>query len=186
MACPLSEAELLHDSKPITCQLHKIILTASHAPDLKSLITKSAKWDDKAFQLVDWDAHKRAISKYSRVQRISICKLAHGLYQTKSRDNKSYGTPETCSCCQKHDETLSHLFACASDPKQEEVFTKFIQNISKYTPEPSLEILQHGITAWEASVLHNAGEPKALFRRSINPAHFRLVQAFNDQTHIIG
>jgi len=112
---PLSEAELLLDSKPITSQLRKIILAVSHAPDLKQHIIKSSKWEESTFQLVDWGAHKRAYNKYSRVQRIKISKLAHGLYQTKARDNKYYGTAATCPCCHTHNETLPHLFACGSD-----------------------------------------------------------------------
>lgn len=88
-----------------------------------------------------------------------------------------------------HDETLSHLFSCASDvnkKEKEEVFTKFIQDISKYAPEPLVETLQHGITVWEASVIHSAGVPKASFQGLLHPVHITLVQPFNDQTRSIG
>jgi hypothetical protein len=79
-------------------------------PPLKEHIIQRAKWNHSQFDRVDWVAHAAAFHQHSRLQCLSITKLAHGLYHTNSEAHKLYGSPATCPCCLKHNETLPHLF----------------------------------------------------------------------------
>jgi hypothetical protein len=96
---PISEVELLHNGMIITSRLHHIIKEARHDGALKACVLKQTGWNNNTFQKVDFTAHKQAFNSHSRIHRISVSKLIHGLYQTKLKDHQFYGTSPTCPCC---------------------------------------------------------------------------------------
>jgi hypothetical protein len=112
---PLSEVEIHQNNQIITSRLPQIIRKVPHSDNLQQAILNQTKWDLQTFQKVHWDGHKAAFTSHGWVHRISITKLVHGLYQTKERDNRFYGTPAVCPCCMNHPETLLHVFTCPSD-----------------------------------------------------------------------
>jgi hypothetical protein len=103
---PLSEVELLQGGAIITSRLPHVIKEAHHADNLRAAILEHTGWMQSTLDLVDFEAHKQAYKSHGRTHRISICKLIHGLYQTKERDYQFYGTPPTCPCCQNAGESL--------------------------------------------------------------------------------
>lgn len=109
MFSPMSEVELLSNNSVITSRLPQLVKAAQHTNAIIDNILKQTGWSLGTFNKVNWEAHKLAITKHNRIHHISIIKLIQGLYQTKYKDHKYYGTPATCPCCQLHTETMKPL-----------------------------------------------------------------------------
>lgn len=109
---PIYEAELIHNGHLITSRLSKVVCSVLHDHCLQLHIIKRQGWSQADFDRVDWEAHRLAYVSYKCPQRISISKLAHGLYHTNSEAHKLYGKDVTCPCCGDQPETLSHVFRC--------------------------------------------------------------------------
>jgi hypothetical protein len=105
---PLSEIELLHGGAIITSRMTQVIKEARHADNLCTAILDQTGWTQRTLELVDFECHKQAYNSHSRPHRVSICILIHGLYQTKLRDHRFYGTHPTCPCYQAAEESLCH------------------------------------------------------------------------------
>ncbi len=187
---PISEAELICDNSIITSRLPHLIKAARHTDALIDQILKQTGWSHSTFKRVDWEAHKQAFKKHSRVHRISISKLVHGLYQTKSKDNKYYGTPATCPCCQHHNETLNHVFTCTSSTTLQQrnvAITKLQSALEKIrTPTAIISSLVHGLQEWAVSQTEPDHPVLAPSRGSVTPAEILLTQAFTEQTVSLG
>jgi hypothetical protein len=72
---PLYEAELSHNYYIITSNLQRIVTDSLHLVPIQQHIIKSANWDPSTINTIDWEAHKRAMGRYNRTQRIGITKL---------------------------------------------------------------------------------------------------------------
>jgi hypothetical protein len=141
MFSPLSEVELISQNSIITSRLRQLVRAALHNDDLIAYILKQTGWTHNTFHKVYWEVHKQAFMKHNRVHRISIAKLIHGLYQTRSRDHKYYGALAACPCCKLQPETLTHLFTCplpeSSQHWQEALLIMRKSLVSLQNPQPS-------------------------------------------------
>jgi hypothetical protein len=187
---PISEVELLHNGMIITSRLHHIIKEAHHAGALKACVLKQAGWDNNTFQKVDFTAHKQAFNSHSRIHRISVSKLIHGLYQTKLKDNQFYGTSPTCPCCHLVKESLNHMFSCTSKEVTEhrqltlQSIEEALDKIS--TPNSNIRYIVHGISTWTNSQGSHNLQIRAPTRGSIKTPDVMLTQAFTEQTIDVG
>jgi hypothetical protein len=86
--CPTSEAELIYRNCVVTSCLLQLVKSSLHDPPLKEHIIQRAKWNHSQFDRVGWVAHAAAFHQHSRLQRLSITKLVHGLYHTNSEAHK--------------------------------------------------------------------------------------------------
>ncbi len=119
-------------------------------------------------------------------QRISISKLAHGLYHTNNEANKLYGYTSICPCCHSNEETFSHIFRCPDAG----VVSNHLDAQSKLkdalmcnkTPEKLAAALLHGMTSW--TELPEGENIVPLYRGTVLPDEVTLVQAFLEQMAI--
>jgi hypothetical protein len=187
---PEYEAELEHDKSIITSKLSQIAISAVHTATLKHYIIKCANWHPATFDKVDWEAHKRAFNKFNHTQRISITKLAHGLYHTNLTDMRYYGNSDQCPCCQGATETLQHVFTCPSpDTADNRKITRtslqsHLEHIN--TPPKIVHAIIHGLTQWEETVNTTSSNSSVPFRGTVLPADCILVQAYLEQSNEIG
>jgi hypothetical protein len=132
--------------------LSKVIVPAMHKCNLCQHIKKHANWSDAIFDKVDWSAHYQAFTSFKRPQRISISKLAHGLYYRNKEANKMYGRTSICPCCDSNEETFCHIFhypdaGVVSNSKDAQSKLKD-DLLSSKTPEKLVDVLLHGIQSW--------------------------------------
>jgi hypothetical protein len=187
---PCEEVALQFQEVVITSNLRKVIEENVHMAPLKGKIMKDTGWSESTFLKVDWDAHEKAIMKKSRFERMSIVKLAHGLYQTNERNNKYYYTTAMCQICGDRTETFSHVMTC-KEPSivefrnmQLETLKESLEKIK--TPELVINTLIYGIEDWsdqEGGEERKAHAPSA---GSVKPAEILLTQAFVEQRDSIG
>jgi hypothetical protein len=189
--CPTLKVELIHNNQIISSRLLQLAKDAVHRLPLHLHIVRRAAWPTTTVECVDWIAHKQAIKRYySRVKRLSISKLAHGLHHTNYQINKLYGTPSTCPCCHLHVETLSHVFTCPSeDSASNRIAARatLAATLEKLkTPQKLIDTILHGLLTWEQQQ-YNPDQPSIpLFRGTVIPADCHLIQAFNEQGDKIG
>ncbi len=105
----------------------------------------------EVFHSIDWECHDLAFHSVSPTRRISYCKLIHGLYQTRSRDNKFFGSPNNCPFCPA-EETLCHFFTCpngdASNLRSVSMQVLVTELVNANTPKPLQQAILQGITQW--------------------------------------
>ncbi len=187
---PLSEVKLLHNGMPITSRYAQVIKDARHTDALKSSIFKQTGWTPHAFSKVDFTAHKAAFVSHNRTFRICVCKLIHGLYQTKLKDHQFYGTSPTCPCCQSVDESLHHMLSCPSDAATEHRHCAMLtlkEALGKIGTPPNITYsITYGILCWTNSQDRPNQQIRAPTRGSVMVADVLLTQAFTEQTIDIG
>jgi hypothetical protein len=179
---PIYEAELINCGHLITSRLTKVISSALHDHCLQTQIIKRQGWSLADFDRVDWEAHRLAYVSYKRPQRISISKLAHGLYHTNYEAHKLYGKAILCPCCGGQPEALIHVFRCQAkscvDKRIEaQEILRGALTMAK-TPDKLSSSIFHGIN----SSVREDDPPTPLYRGSVLPGDVALVQAFLDQT----
>jgi hypothetical protein len=184
--CPTSEAELIYKNCVVTSRLLQLVKSSLHDTPLKEYIIQRAKWNSGLFDKVNWAAHTAAFHQHSRLQRLSITKLVHGLYHTNSEAHKLYGSPATCPCCLKHKETLSHVLICTANlpiNNRRQALASFQATLhSIKTPKKLTQVLLHGLSEFEQSQYKPDFVFQPLFRGSILSEDCHLVQAYQEQT----
>lgn len=184
---PLSEAELLHNNGMIiTSRLAQVIKEARHADTLKTSILKQTGWTFRKFSKVYFTAHKLAFTSHNRIYRISVCKLNHGLYQTKLKDHQYYGASPTCTCCQLVNESLNHMLSCPSMETEEhrQSAMKILEDaLGKIGTPPAITFsIIYGIMCWTNSQGQHRQQICAPNRGSIMAKDVLLTQALKEQT----
>jgi hypothetical protein len=187
---PFYEAELVRDNAIVTSNLQQIITSAIHTTPIQQYIVKSAKWHPSTLHKIDWEAHRRAICRFSRTQRISITKLSHGLYHTNWKDSQYYGAFNLCPCCNAHPETLDHVFTCQSKETVERrtgLRNELKLRLERLHTHPKItRAIIHGLTEWESYIASPTQTITAPYRGTVLAADCILVQAFLEQSNEIG
>ncbi len=70
-------------------------------------------WTIATMDQIDWASFQGAMLSLSRSERVSICKLTNGLWNTNSQNQKYYGASDACPFCGLK-ETVTHVFMCTS------------------------------------------------------------------------
>jgi hypothetical protein len=187
---PMYEAELEHNNALVTSWLQHIVTTSLHTEPLLRHITKSAGWLPSVCDKIDWEAYKRAFHRHSRVHRISLMKLAHGLWHTNRQAHKMYGTTDQCPCCKEAEETLAHVFTCLSpDVVQKRNAQRIILQTKLErirTPTKIQHAILDGIQQWESATNSLTHVIQAPYSGTVLPTDCILVQAFLEQSNEIG
>lgn len=145
--------------------------------------------DFQHFPKIDWEAYKKAFSRFSRCQCISTCKLSNKLLNTYSQ-NIYYGTSAMCPCCQTPTQSIEHMLSCLSDSTKEfrvSQLDELKQKIIKIgTPEDMAASTIHEIEHWETSLNDPSHRQRAPTYGSVHPSGILITQAYTEQTREIG
>ncbi len=120
-----------------------------------------------------------------RSANTAITQLFTG-YQTKYKGNKFHGISSTCPCCTSSEETLTHVFTCASTEATCNCSSQvdFLQAaLTKMGTPPSFAVLR-GIQEWSISQNEVGHRIRPNSCGSVIPAMIILTQAFIEQTEI--
>jgi hypothetical protein len=63
--------------------------------------------------MVDWKARRRAFTRLTKFQQLSVTKLIHNLAITNRQNHLFYGTSNLCPGCQLEEETFEHVIRCS-------------------------------------------------------------------------
>lgn len=159
-----------------------------YSKPLRDNIVKKEHWELNTFDKVDWKAYGRTFRKMSRTRQITWAKLSHRLLQTNSQNARFYGAEPSCPCCNKVEETYSHMLTCGSEvmtaerDRLLEVYCEVLADIG--TPPKITSMLLQGLQSWcrtqqENLVVQVMGEQGTLVDKACWEAYF-------EQTYVIG
>lgn len=90
------------------------ITSSMHGQALVNKILWDTKWSGTTCTSVDWPSIGKEFLCLSPPSIIPYVKLMFNLHQTNSKNNKYYGTTESCPCCGTSREMFWHLLECPS------------------------------------------------------------------------
>jgi hypothetical protein len=148
---PSHRVSVFHNKVKVTSGLKGIINHAYYFPPLHEKLLKDNGWTSSTFDKVDWDIFGLAMSSIPRSQKVSICKLVNGLWNTNVQNNKYYGLSNNCPFCSSS-EALTHIFTCPSikaTTHRQEALKELELNLTKIkTPTKILGALTSGTVRW--------------------------------------
>jgi hypothetical protein len=187
---PSSIISIAYENSTVTSNLPKILNHNLYSTPLLQTICKAEKWSHDTFHKVDWKAYDKAFTSVSRCKQISLSKLSHNLLNTNYQNQKYYGHPDTCPCCDKQLETFSHMLSCSSDSS-----TLHRQNLLEQLQKEMLKInipksitsaIIHGISQWCIQQLDPSQPQRSPTYGSLVPLDIAITQAYTDQTRLLG
>jgi len=154
---------------------------------LREKISERERWSAKTYDSVAWPAFSKAMEKVPRVRTITYAKLANGLLQTNSHNNRFYGSTSTCPHCNKCEETLMHVFTCMAPEvleEREELLRIHARTLSDCgTPSEIVEWFHQGLQQWgrlSNGLVGRQIPPTADISKQV------LTVAYVDQTRVMG
>ena len=190
ITAPNYGARLLYEGSTITTNLRTTMSKALHTTGFTDYLKRKHLWTNQAFNEINWDAHESAFSNLARTKQPMMAKIIHGLLNTNHQNNKYYGKPSTCPCCQSQEETLHHLYSCtqegATDNREKALLKLQCALATIATPDRVIESIIHGIKQWVHHQENPATVLRAPTRGSINGPDILLTAAYSSQTRDIG
>jgi hypothetical protein len=137
--------------------------------------------------MVDWQAHRRAYTRLTKFQELSITKLIYNLANTNRQNSLFYGTSNLCPGCQWEEETFEHVLRCslpATVPFREEQLEVLSSNLQGiHTPEQVVITIMHGFRVWLTPMSLTS---RAATVGSLKGQDILLTTAYHEQLHSIG
>ncbi len=129
------------------------------------------------------------MSSIPRSQKVSICKLVNGLWNTNVQNNKYYGSSDNCPFCSSS-ETLTHVFTCPSikaTTHRQEALKELELKLTKIKmPAKILSAITLGTVQWVQTTNNQlstyTGPPKG----SLQGVEILVTQALQEQHSDIG
>lgn len=134
--CPLPgvKAICMTTSIPWTGDIKSRLYSAVHGWSMKEFLCRKYSWTEQTFHLIDWEAHKSAITKHPKLQQVTIHKYIHGWLATqKRRFREGYYTSPKCILCDAEEDD-QHIFCCSHDMMKKEQFKELKKFIKKIQP----------------------------------------------------
>jgi len=150
---PHTVAQLSIGGNSITSNHKRLIRNASLLPPLKLYIIERGGWEAAAWDLVDWNAHGKALNQLPIFKRHTISKFTfkwlptnHNMAKRSPLQNKC------CPLCQHDDETDDHMCQCKHEGAQNianEQLQELRNILQKYSTDPTLRtLLVQGVYGW--------------------------------------
>lgn len=189
-APPNYRVRLLYDDSVITSNLYSILSTSLHQDSLKAYIIRKTGWAPTTFDLVNWTAHGRAFNRLPQNQQISTAKLIHNLANTNRQNHLFYNKPNTCPCCNVHEETFQHVLRCSAasvSSHRDSAIQELTSSLNKFNTPPNVtDAILHGIKSWLELDLDDTRHIRAPTVGSLKAADVILTAAFHEQFSTIG
>jgi hypothetical protein len=189
-ALPNYRVRLFYDDSVITSNLYSIPSTSLHQDSLKAYIIKKTGWAPATFDLVNWTAHGRAFNRLPQNQQISTAKLIHNLANTNHQSHVFYNKPNTCPCCNVHEETFQHVLRCSAAyvcSHRDSAIQELTSSLNKCNTPPNVtNAILHGIKSWLELDLDDTRPIRAPTVGSLKAADVILTAAFHEQFNTIG
>ena len=98
-----------------TASIKVPVYNSIYARNTKEFLCDRYNWTERVFNLVDWELHYSALSKYSGVQKVTVFKYIHGWLATNKRRYREGGssTPQ-CELCSELEDS-AHIFCCQNE-----------------------------------------------------------------------
>ena len=150
---PLSRACPVHfdlSNSTVTSKLPNKIRRSWNNSKLKEHIAKTNNWTPQTTKTVDWNLHKRSLSKQIG-KKIHYCKLVHDILPTNSFLSKYEPTKlSNCARCQYEHEDRDHIIKCpSSDIWFKNLILQLQMKMKMLQTEPALQSLfLQGLKAW--------------------------------------
>jgi hypothetical protein len=169
--------------------LKSIIHRAYYLPPMQSKLQKDNNWTTAIFESIDWASFQSAMSSLPICERISICKLTNGLWNTNSQNQRYYGTLDACPFCTSK-ETVAHVYSCPSQKCIQhclEALKDFHLQLTKSNTAPAiLNTITYGLQQWVGTQMEDSPEISAPTIGRLGTLDVLLTKAFTDQTRDIG
>ena len=159
----------------VKARMHTVI----HGWAMKDFLCRKYSWTEQIFHSIDWEAHRKALTKYPKLQQVTVHKYIHGWLATQKRRFREgcYTSPECILCDNEEDE--QHIFCCSHEMMQKEKikeFKKFVEKIQPNTEGAVLAAIVAGVG--------NMGDNTSVKYRSEFVTDRRIEQAMIDQESI--
>jgi hypothetical protein len=145
---------VVHNGELLTGDIRSTIQDFEYSHPIQATLKKYNSWSSNQFDMVDWGAFFLAIRRVPRSNRVSITKLSHQLWNTKSQNHHDYNCSASCPLCHHPLETPSHVLKC---PHSSAVSIRqlAIEDLTKAlqvrTPQLILEAVLSGLNQWAAT-----------------------------------
>lgn len=136
---PPAQALLDIEGKTITRYGRRAIFDAMYAQPMKSSVLRSHKWDERTFDLIDWNGLEIAMLSFSHAKRTSMVKLCNKQLPVGAIMRHRDSVTETGECPFCHEkETQEHLFSCQHNTGRNKIRERLVKNLDSCGVAPDV------------------------------------------------